>query len=173
MRFAETQFPDWRICAIMLVALAGVLVWRRAPRLPACAAMVLLVAGFFECRLATRVDEQAVHVDFGLVPVYARTIALADIVSVGSSEGAASSPAVSPAAGSWGWGVHRDRDGTFAMTIRGSQGVVLTLRDGSRLRIGSQEPGALEQALRHALPPVVPYQMPTAAPSVRCPASAC
>ncbi|CAB3779548.1 hypothetical protein [Pararobbsia alpina] len=171
MRYAETQFPDWRICALMLVALAGLLVWRRAPRLPAWTAMVLLVAGFFECRLATRVDEQAVRVEFGWVPVYSRTIPLADIVSVGTAPGSApassfSSPlAQSPAAGAWGWGVRRDRDGTFAMTIRGSQGVVLTLRDGSRLRIGSQEPGALEQALRHVLP--------TAGPSARCPASAC
>jgi hypothetical protein len=179
MRFAETQFPDWRICVLMLVALAGLLVWRRAPRLPAYSAMVLLTLGFFECRLATRVDEQAVRIDFGLVPVYSRTIPLADIVSVGPAAGSApasslgssrTSPptsqlATSPAAGSWGWGVRRDRDGTLAMTIRGAQGVVLTLRDGSRLRIGSQEPGALEQALRHVLP--------TAGPSAHCPASAC
>ena len=173
MRFAETQFPDWRVCALMLVALAGLLVWRRAPRLPAGTAMVLLVGAFFECRLATRIDEQALHIDFGLVPVYSRTIPLADIVSVGSTGAStssvpsqpASSLAANPAAGAWGWGLRRDRDGTFAIAIRGSQGVLLTLRDGSRVRIGSQEPGALEQVLRHGLP--------TAAPSARCPASAC
>jgi hypothetical protein len=163
MRFAETQFPDWRICALMLVALAGLLVWRRAPRLPAGTAMILLVAAFFECRLATRIDEQTLRIDFGLVPVYSRTIALTDIVSTAVNE--VSSVAAPPAAGSWGWGLHRDRDGTFAIAIRGSQGVLLTLRDGSKVRIGSQEPGALEQALRHVLP--------TGAPSVRCPASAC
>jgi hypothetical protein len=163
MRFAETQFPDWRICALMLVALAGLLVWRRAPRLPACTAMILLVAAFFECQLATRIDEEALRVDFGLVPVYSRTIALTDIVSTAVNE--VSAAAAPPAAGSWGWGLHRDRDGTLAIAIRGSQGVLLTLRDGSKVRIGSQEPGALEQALRHV--------GPTVAPSVRCPASAC
>ncbi len=214
MRFEETQFPDWRVCALMLVALAGLLVWRRAPRLPAYVALILVTAGFFECRLATRLDEHAVRIDFGLIPVYSHTIPLADIVRVeaeavvpasahassvapstssstasstvpslassapsptASSAASASTSAPaplqhvplagSPATGSWGWGFRRDRDGTLAITIRGAQGVLLILRDGSRLRIGSQEPGALEQALRHALP--------TAAPSARCPASAC
>jgi hypothetical protein len=150
MPFAETQFPDWRICALMLLALAGLLVWRRAPRLPACTAMVLLAAAFFECRLTTRVDEQALHIDFGLVPVYSRTIALADIVALESSD--MPPVAASPAAGSWGWGLHRDRDGTFAIAIRGALGVLLTLRDGSKVRIGSQEPGTLEQALRQRMP---------------------
>jgi hypothetical protein len=154
MRFAETQFPDWRFCAILLIALAGVLIWRRAPRLPTCVAMILLVAGFFECRLVTQIDEQAVRIDFGLIPLYSRTIALADIVSVGpvataaAASALASPSAAGPGAGAWGWGVRRDRDGTSAITIRGSQGVVLTLRDGSQLRIGSQEPGALERALQ-------------------------
>jgi hypothetical protein len=212
MRFEETQFPDWRVCALMLVALAGLLVWRHAPRLPAYVAMILVTAGFLECRLSTYVDEQAVRIDFGLIPVYSRVIALADIVWVGvevsaptsaqpssrastpapaSAPASASAPAPasvsplaatapansppvslqhaplagSPATGSWGWGVRRDRDGTFAIAIRGTQSVLLILRDGSRLRIGSQEPGALEQALRQALP--------TAVPSARCPASAC
>ena len=162
MRFEETQFPDWRICLLMLVALAGLLVWRRAPRLPAYVAMILVAAGFFECKLSTQVDERAVRIDFGLVPIYSRSIALTDIVWVGVE---VSPLAGSPGTGSWGWGFRRDRDGTFALSIRGAQGVLLILRDGSRLRIGSQQPGALEQALRHALP--------TAVPSARCSASAC
>ncbi|MEJ0002656.1 MAG: hypothetical protein WDN30_02145 [Pararobbsia sp.] len=146
MRFAETQFADWRIFVILIVALVAVLLWRRAPRLPACVAIVLLLAGFFECRLATDVDEHVVRVRFGFLPVYSCSIPLADIAVV-SAQPASGSP-MPAGAGAWGWGPHWDRDGTFAMTIRGSQGVLLTLRDGSRIRIGSQEPGALEQALR-------------------------
>jgi hypothetical protein len=175
MRFAETQFTDWRIVVILMVALSALLIWRRAPRLPTYVAMVLLLASFFECRLLTVVDEEGVHVRFGLLPVYSRSIPLAEIASVavvpvsassGTATGASSgaNSGAGSAAGSWGWGPHWDRDGTFAMTIRGSQGVLLTLHDGSRLRLGSQEPDALEYALRRC---------PTAAPCAHCPASAC
>ena len=166
MRFAETQFTDWRVVVILLLALSALLIWRRAPRLPTYVAMVLLLAGFFECRLSTLVDEHGAQVRFGLLPVYSRVIPLEEIASVAVVPGApaAGTPVVGTPAGSWGWGPHWDHDGTFAMTIRGSQAVLLTLRDGSRLRLGSQEPDALAYALQRC---------PIAAPCARCPASAC
>lgn len=141
--FSETQYTDWRIVALLLAVLAAFVIWRRGPRWAAVVAMIALVAGFLECRLDTVVDPVAVHVRFGWIPVYSRVIAreqIASIAPAGASD-------ATLARQRWGWGAHWDPDGTFAMTIRGEQGVVLTLRDGSRLKIGSQAPGALLHAL--------------------------
>ena len=148
LRFSEIQFADWRIVALLLIALSALLIWRRGPRWPVLVAMTLLVAGFLECRLQTAVDDAAIHVRFGWIPVYDRTIDRASITTVTPVLPASAPSGVAAlSADAWGWGAHWERDGTFAMTIRGTQGVVLTLRDGSRLKIGSQEPGALVRAL--------------------------
>lgn len=149
LQFSEIQFADWRIFALLLIALSALLIWRRGPRWPVLVAMVLLVAGFFECRLETSVDDKAVRVRFGWVPVYSRTIERRAIAAVAPVT-APSATASAVTTDAWGWGAHWERDGTLAMTIRGSQGVIVTLRDGSRIRIGSQEPGALARALAPA-----------------------
>lgn len=145
--FSEIQFADWRVFALLLIALSGLLVWRRGPRWPVVVAIVALAAGFWECRLVTTVDDTAIHVRLGWIPFFERTIDRAAIASVASLPSESRVPPVS--AEGWGWGAHWEHDGTFAMTIRGSQGVVLMLRDGSRIKIGSQEPGALARALKH------------------------
>ncbi|CAM2140746.1 Bacterial Pleckstrin homology domain-containing protein [Pararobbsia alpina] len=149
LHFSEIQFADWRIFALLLIALSALLIWRRGPRWPVLVAMVLLIAGFFECRLETSVDDSAVRVRFGWVPVYSRTIERRAIAAVAPVT-APSATASAVTTDAWGWGAHWERDGTLAMTIRGSQGVIVTLRDGSRIRIGSQEPGALARALAPA-----------------------
>ncbi len=47
-----------------------------------------------------------------------------------------------------GWGVRYGRDGKRAWTARGDQAVVLHLRDGIRLYVGSDRPNRLEERLR-------------------------
>lgn len=47
-----------------------------------------------------------------------------------------------------GWGVRWGREGKKAWTARGTQAVVLHLKDGTRLYVGSDTPRRLEERLR-------------------------
>lgn len=47
-----------------------------------------------------------------------------------------------------GWGVRCGKDGKRAWTARGDQAVVLHLRDGTRLYVGSDRPHRLEERIR-------------------------
>lgn len=88
----------------------------------------------------TVVTERELTVTFGaLLPLYRRQIGLQEVVS-------AEAVAYSPLADYGGWGIRGWGQNT-ALNARGNRGVRLTLRDGRRVLIGSQQPEKLAEAL--------------------------
>jgi hypothetical protein len=90
--------------------------------------------------MTTEATTDLVTVWYGWVPIYRRTIAMADVKACEVVE-------YRPLMDYGGWGVRRRSDGDRALTARGDRGVRLTLRDGSRLLIGSQRPEELADLL--------------------------
>ena len=102
--------------------------------IPALAAIVLgqlaVLAGMSHFELS--VDGEAVRWRYGLFGWPNWTLPLADIRQV------------EPARSSWieGWGIRRTKEGML-YNARGPGAVRLTLKDGRRLRLGSDEPERL------------------------------
>ena len=102
---------------------------------------VLLVGltGSLLCQKTT-VTETNLTVTFGaLLPLYRRQIALREIAS-------AEAVTYAPLADYGGWGI-RGRGRSIALNARGNRGVRLTLLDGRRVLVGSQQPEELANAL--------------------------
>ncbi len=136
--FTETQrFPVVAYGALGLSAVAVAVAIAEAglawPVLPLGLALNLLC-------LRTVTTERELVVTLGaLFPLYRRRIPLAEITG-------AEAVTYSPLADYGGWGIRWGRNGA-AVNARGSRGVLLTLRGGKRLLIGSQRPDALAAAL--------------------------
>lgn len=141
-KFTETQtFSALAYGALGLSAVAVVaateagLVW---PVLPLGLAFNLL------CQRTT-VTETELSVSFGvLFPLYRRRIARREIAS-------AEAVTYSPLAEYGGWGI-RGWGPSVALNARGNRGVRLTLQDGRRVLVGSQQPDELAEALRPPSP---------------------
>lgn len=94
--------------------------------------------------MTTEATADLVTVWYGWVPIYRRTISVAEIKSCDVVT-------YRPLLDYGGWGCRRRADGDRAFTARGDRGVRLTLPDGTHLLIGSQRPDELADAL--ARPP--------------------
>jgi len=117
--------------AITPRAAAVIVIW-------ACS-LSLLVAGSF-ATLTVRLDESALYIRFGPLPFIRRAFALGDVESA--------APVTSP----WyyGYGVHWFPGGTV-YNVSGRWSVELLLRSGRRVRIGTDEPEALADAINKML----------------------
>jgi len=161
--FHEEQYFDRKVYALLagLEVLGGlaILAWTHRADLPGLAAHAwtpefalglgaglglpfLLIVSVLH--MTTEATADLLTVWYGWVPIYRRTIALADVKSC-------EVVAYRPLRDYGGWGVRRRADGDRALTARGDRGVRLTLSDGSRLLIGSQQPENLAAVL--ARPP--------------------
>lgn len=141
-RFSETQaFADWVYAVLGLTAAVSLSSLALAPRVHAwlwVGSSLLLV--FDLLCLRTVITERELLVTLGaLFPLYRRRIPLAEIAR-------AEAVTYSPLADYGGWGIRWGRNGA-AVNARGCRGVLLTLRCGKRLLIGSQRPDALAAAL--------------------------
>lgn len=89
--------------------------------------------------LTVEIDETQLRFRFG-VGLIRKRILLAEIV------------AVEPVRNSWlyGWGIHRTPHG-WLYNVSGWEAVEITLASGKRLRLGTDEPRRLAQALRAAM----------------------
>ena len=132
------------------VALSAGAVWWAVASLEAPAATVwpplgitgALLLWLLAMRLVTEVRDDCLRVKFEwLWPE--RRIPYADIVK-------ATATTYRPILDYGGWGV-RGFPQVRAFNVRGSRGVLLELRDGRRLMIGSQRPEELEAAIRERL----------------------
>lgn len=142
-RFTEEQlFPVW---AYVILAAVGVIsaatvtaaTRRLAPGMIQIAVFALATNLLY---LRTQITQGEIVLTFGaLFPLYRRRIALADIAS-------AESVTYSPLAEYGGWGI-RGWGRNVALNAQGDRGVRLTLRDGRRILIGSQQPERLKTAL--------------------------
>lgn len=143
-RFSETQaFAGWVYAWLGLTAAVSLSSLALPPRIPAwlwlwVGGSLLLV--FDLLCLRTVITGQELVVTLGaLFPIYRRRIPLAEIAR-------AEAVTYSPLADYGGWGIKWGRNGA-AVNARGSRGVLLTLRSGKRLLVGSQRPDALAAAL--------------------------
>jgi hypothetical protein len=143
--YEHTQRSGWTLflfClagagALAALALPAVRALPAGPRLTlAAAALAFVVGGLGFSSFTIRVSDGrlAWHFGPGLVR---RSAALGEIVSA------------EPATTSWldGWGVHLTRRG-WLYNVAGHNAVLVTMRDGKRFMLGTDEPAALIEAIR-------------------------
>lgn len=104
--------------------------------LSTAAAVQLLLAG-----LTVRLFRDEMVVGLGSLGLIRKRIAYTDIVRTESVR-------YNPLREFGGWGIRWGKDGKRAWTARGDHAVVLHLRDGTRLYVGSDTPGRLEERIR-------------------------
>jgi hypothetical protein len=102
--------------------------------------LVLVVMLLLTMRMTTTVGPDAVQIRFGWI--YSKTLPIAEIAR-------AEARIYRPVADYGGWGI-RGMGRRRALNARGNRGVLLTLREGSTLLIGSQRPRELLAALAQA-----------------------
>jgi hypothetical protein len=102
--------------------------------------LVLVVMLLLTMRMTTTVRPDAVQIRFGWI--YSKTLPIAEIAR-------AEARIYRPVADYGGWGI-RGMGRRRALNARGNRGVLLTLREGSTLLIGSQRPRELLAALAQA-----------------------
>jgi hypothetical protein len=139
-----------RVRALFLVAGCGALValWAASARLSTgprltlgAAALVLLVTAFVFSRFTIRVDADRLAWHFG-PGVLAKAV---PVVAIASAEPTATSALE-------GWGVHLTTRG-WLYNVAGKGAVLVTLGDGTRFLLGSDEPDVLVRAIRTAQRP--------------------
>jgi hypothetical protein len=161
--YHEEQYFDWRVyvllgvieAAIGLVLLgwtyraepAGL--WARAGDLQFALGVgaglgLPLLLTFFILHMTTEATPDVLTVWYGWVPLYRRTVTLADVRSCAVVE-------FRPIADHGGWGVRSGRDGERVLTARGDRGVLLVYADGGKLLIGSQRADELAELLSQSL----------------------
>jgi hypothetical protein len=105
---------------------------------------LLLVMALLFASLTVRVDGEAISWRFG-IGLVRRRIDLAEVRAFAEVE----NPWY------WGWGIRYYRGGKL-YNVSGLSAVELALRDGRRVRVGTDEPGELFRALEAELGPPVP-----------------
>ena len=138
MHYRHTQVGYWMAAA--MVGLAAVIA-SRMQSLTTFGVMCLVttLASALFGTLTVIVDETSVQVTFGPVGLLRERIAVADVTH---ARAVRNSPLN-------GWGIRYIRHGRL-WNVWGLDAVELQLRNGTRFRIGTDEPQALLQALRRA-----------------------
>lgn len=138
MRYQHTQNGYWT--SVAMVALAAVIAARIGSlTVFGVMCLVTLLAASIFCTLTTSIDGEAVVVRFGPIGLIRERFPLADIAA---ARAVRNSPI-------HGWGMRYIRHGRL-WNVWGLDAVELQLRNGTRFRIGTDEPQALLTALRHA-----------------------
>jgi hypothetical protein len=161
--FREEQYFDWRVFALLGAIEAAVglgLLWwthRAEPAAFLAHAWTLefalgVGAGVglpwlltaFVLHMTTEATPDVLTVWYGWVPIYRRSVPIADIKSCVAVE-------FRPIADHGGWGVRAGRDGERVLTARGDRGVRLVLADGGKLLVGSQRADELAEVIARSL----------------------
>ncbi|MFB3818729.1 MAG: hypothetical protein ACE147_13790 [Candidatus Methylomirabilales bacterium] len=108
------------------------------PAIPVAAAVVLVLAAYVFSSLTVVVTEEALIWAFG-PGVIRKQVRLADIQAAG----------VTLTRWYEGWGIHRTRRG-WLYNVSGFQAVAITLKDGRRILLGTDEPARLQAAITRA-----------------------
>lgn len=161
--YHEEQYFDWRVYALLgtLEVAAGLgLLWWTYRTEPAAlwsragdvqfalgiggglALPVLLTV--FILHMTTEATPDVLTVWYGWVPLYRRTVTIAEVRSCHVVE-------YRPLAEHGGWGVRCGPDGERVLTARGDRGVRLVFADGGKLLIGSQRAEELCETLARSL----------------------
>ncbi len=136
MHYKHTQFGYWMAGA--MVGLAAIIASRmQSLAIFGVMCLVTTLASALFGTLTVLVDETSVHVRFGPVSLLRERIAMADVTH---ARAVRNSPVN-------GWGMRYIRHGRL-WNVWGLDAVELQLKNGTRFRIGTDEPQALLQALR-------------------------
>jgi hypothetical protein len=146
MTYAHTQRSPL-LLLVLVVAGAGTLASLAFPGARAipfgarltivAAAVAMALSGMVFTTLTIRVDGERLSWQFG-GGLVRKSVALAEIASA------------EPTRTSWveGWGIHLTTRG-WLYNVSGRDAVLVTLRDGKRFLLGTDEPAVLAAALRH------------------------
>lgn len=161
--FHEEQYFDWRVYTLIgaiEIAIGLCLLWWTYRAEPAALmarawnldfvlglglglGLPLLLTPFI-LHMTTEATPDLLTVWYGWVPIYRRSVAIADLRSCEVVE-------YRPIADHGGWGVRTSRDGERVLTARGDRGVRLLFADGGRLLVGSQRADELADVLTRSL----------------------
>ena len=138
-RYEHTQFGHviiWSLLAIILIASGG-LIGHRAP--PVIVSIILLVCLVLFYRLKISIEDETLSASFGL-GVIRKKVPLSEIASC------------EPIRIRWwyGWGVHLTPRG-WLYNVSGFDAVAITLRDGKKLALGTDDPDGLVTAIRDSI----------------------
>ncbi|MCB1473790.1 MAG: hypothetical protein KDJ68_13150 [Rhodobiaceae bacterium] len=127
------------IFAVVVIALAGFAVASRFHPFFLALVVAALLLGALVSSLTVRIAERMLtwHFSFGF---WKKSMPLGDIVSA--------EPVINK--WWWGWGIRFTPHG-WLYNVSGLQAVEITKRDGSAVRIGTDEPQALAAAIRKAI----------------------
>lgn len=161
--FHEEQYFDWRVYGLLgavEIAVGACLLWWAYCPDPATlfarawdpdfalgvgAGLGLpLLLTVFALHMTTEATADVLTVWYGWLPIYRRSVAVADLKSCKVVE-------YRPIADHRGWGVRSGRDGERVLTARGDRGVLLAFADGGKLLVGSQRPEELAEVLTRSL----------------------
>ena len=136
-RYEHTQIGHviiWSLLAIILIASGGV-IGHRAP--PVIVSIILLACLVLFYRLKITIEDETLCASFG-PGIIRRRVRLADIVGC------------EPIRIRWwyGWGIHLTPCG-WLYNVSGFDAVAITLHDGRRLALGTNDPHGLVDAVRN------------------------
>jgi hypothetical protein len=138
-RYKHTQIGHviiWSLLAIILIASGG-LAGHHAP--PAIISIILLVCLVLFYRLKITIEDETLCASFG-PGIIRKRVRLAEIVRC------------EPIRIRWwyGWGIHLTPRG-WLYNVSGFDAVAITLRDGGKFALGTNDPNGLTAALRAAI----------------------
>ncbi|HTL79849.1 MAG TPA: hypothetical protein VL136_10625 [Candidatus Babeliales bacterium] len=138
-RYEHTQFGHviiWSLLAIILVASGGLIGHRATPVIVSTILLVCLVLFY---RLKISIEDDTLSASFGL-GVIRKKVRLAEIASC------------EPIRIRWwyGWGIHLTPRG-WLYNVSGFDAVAITLHDGKKLALGTDDPNGLATAIRNSI----------------------
>jgi hypothetical protein len=137
-KYEHTQTGSWIIYAIGLPALIllAMAAFSSAIRPELFLPFVLLLCVLLFWRLTIKIDSEALQASFG-IGLIRKTVRVANIVACEPIR----------VRWWWGWGIHFTPYG-WLYNVSGWDAVAITLRDGKRFCVGTDEPQELQAAIR-------------------------
>jgi hypothetical protein len=143
MRYEHTQIGYLIICvlfaATVCVAITGIVAPsdRGVLLIDATIELILLICAIMFCKLTIKIDEETLQAYFG-IGLICKKVPLTEIV------------ACDPIRIRWwyGWGIHLTPYG-WLYNVSGLDAVAITLRNGRRFALGTNDPDGFVTAIRH------------------------
>jgi len=138
-RYEHTQIGHviiWSLLAIILIASGGFIGPSSHPGSPLVVSIILLVCLVLFYKLRIKIDDETLSASFG-PGIIRKKVRLAEIVRC------------EPIRSRWwyGWGIHLTPYG-WLYNVSGFYAVAITLQDGRRFAIGTDDPGGLVDAIQ-------------------------
>ena len=136
--YEHSQKAFWTFYALALPALIYLLIgaFSSAAQTSWIVASVLLLLPFFFWKLTIKIDQETLQASFG-IGLIRKTVPVANIVSCEPIR----------IRWWWGWGIHLTPYG-WLYNVSGFAAVVITLRNGGRFCLGTDQPDELVAAIR-------------------------